>query len=125
MGWKRFLYFSFTPLLFILFFADHGVEAGEMQCRGKVNLNTATEKDLAAVAGLTPCMARNIIVFRRDHGPFRRLDTLLKVPGMTPALLKRIGVYTDVDGGIYCPSPPGAGPGDEWEEEPKLTVPKC
>ena len=125
MSWKGRLFFSFSPLFLAGFFLSQTVEAGEVGRAEKINLNTATEEALAAIDVVSPEVARDIINFRRAHGPFRHLRTLLRVPGMTPALLDRIGVYTDIDGETFCPSPPGAETGDEWEEEPDLTVPKC
>jgi len=45
-----------------------------------VYVNTASAPLLARVAGLSPSVAENIVVFRDANGPFRRRKDLLKVP---------------------------------------------
>jgi len=45
-----------------------------------VYVNTASAPLLARVAGLSPSVAENIVMFRDANGPFRRRKDLLKVP---------------------------------------------
>jgi uncharacterized protein len=45
-----------------------------------VEVNTASEELLTYVSGLGPSLAKNIISFRNEHGPFRSRRELLKVP---------------------------------------------
>ena len=45
-----------------------------------VELNTASAELLAHVAGLGPTLARNIVEFRNEHGPFGSRAQLLQVP---------------------------------------------
>jgi competence protein ComEA len=47
----------------------------------KVNLNTATAKDLMKVKGLNASRARAIVVYRKKHGDFKSTDDLTKVKG--------------------------------------------
>lgn len=47
-----------------------------------INLNTASEHVLAYVSGLGPTIAKNIIDYRNEHGPFSKIVTLKKVPRM-------------------------------------------
>lgn len=56
---------------------------------GPVRLNTATTAQLAALPGLTPRLAERIVAYRTAHGGFRRVEELLLVPGMTPAILSQ------------------------------------
>ncbi len=55
--------------------------------RFTVTVNAADETELAQLPGLGPAMARRIIDYRREHGPFATLDGLLDVPGIGPATL--------------------------------------
>lgn len=45
-----------------------------------VELNTASPELLAYVSGLGPSLARNIVEYRKAHGPFRSRKELLAVP---------------------------------------------
>lgn len=45
-----------------------------------VNVNTASEPLLTYVSGLGPALAKNIIEYRRDNGPFTSRAQLKKVP---------------------------------------------
>jgi competence protein ComEA len=54
-----------------------------------VDPNTAGERELAFVPGLTPLLARELVAWRRAHGPFRAVDDLRSVKGIGPARLAR------------------------------------
>lgn len=45
-----------------------------------VNLNTASQHLLTYVSGLGPALAKNIVDYRTEHGPFTSRRQLLKVP---------------------------------------------
>lgn len=47
----------------------------------KVNVNTATAKDLMKVKGLNGAKAKAIIAYRKKHGDFKTLDELKDVKG--------------------------------------------
>ena len=64
-----------------------------------VNLNTAGLEELEALPGIGPALARRIVAFREQHGPFRRVDDLLEVPGIGPVLLQRLRGRVRVDTG--------------------------
>jgi uncharacterized protein len=44
-----------------------------------VEVNTASKELLSYVSGLSPALAKNIIEFRNQNGPFKSRDTLMKV----------------------------------------------
>ena len=52
-----------------------------------VDLNTATADQLDALPGVGPASAAAIIAYRRQHGPFHRVDDLAQVAGIGPAKL--------------------------------------
>lgn len=47
-----------------------------------VNLNTASAPLLSYVSGLSKSIAKHIVTFRNQNGPFKKRDTLLKVSGV-------------------------------------------
>jgi competence protein ComEA len=49
---------------------------------GKVNINTATERELEALPGIGQVLAQRIVDYRIQHGPFREIRDLLKVEGI-------------------------------------------
>ena len=48
-----------------------------------LNLNTATARELEALPGIGPSLARKIIEFREKKGGFKRIEELLAVPGIS------------------------------------------
>ncbi|NSW57700.1 MAG: helix-hairpin-helix domain-containing protein [Armatimonadetes bacterium] len=58
--------------------------------RGPVSLNTATEKQLEALPGIGPSLAKRIIAYREQNGPFRRIEDLQRVSGVGPKMLMRL-----------------------------------
>lgn len=63
---------SFTPL--------SGVSAP--QDDGKVNINTADEKELMTIPGVGPSKAAAIVQYRTDHGDFKSPESLMEVSGI-------------------------------------------
>lgn len=49
-----------------------------------VRLNTASKYLLSYLGGIGPSIAQNIVDFREQHGPFRSVKELLKVPKLGP-----------------------------------------
>ena len=63
-----------------------------------IDLNTATAEELEQLPGVGPAMAAQIIRFRHESGPFRRIEDLLAIPRMTRRSLDRIRPYIVVVG---------------------------
>ena len=55
----------------------------------KVQLNTATEKELQSIKGIGPVLAARIIAGR----PYKNVDDLLKVKGIGQKKLEKIRPY--------------------------------
>lgn len=51
---------------------------------GLVNINTADEDALVALPGIGRALARRIIAYRTQHGPFSSVDQLIDVQGIGP-----------------------------------------
>ena len=55
-----------------------------------VNINTASEAELDALPGVGPGLARRIVEYRRQNGPFQSVDDLQNVPGIGPSKFDRL-----------------------------------
>jgi len=65
-------------------------EKGEVAALQKVNINTADAWLLAALPGIGDVRAQAIVAYRRENGPFRDVNELLKVAGIGNATLENI-----------------------------------
>jgi competence protein ComEA len=63
-----------------------------------LDLNRATADDLAAIPGLGPALARRIVDYRTAHGPFQHLDALGEIPGIGPQNLTNLKPYLGLGG---------------------------
>ena len=48
-----------------------------------IAINQATVEQLTQLPGVGPVLARRIVEFRTKHGPFRRLEELLAIQGVS------------------------------------------
>ncbi|MFN8593973.1 MAG: ComEA family DNA-binding protein [Thermomicrobiales bacterium] len=53
----------------------------------KVNLNTASAAELVALPGIGDTIAGRIVAYRDEHGPFRSIDDLIHVQGISAKLI--------------------------------------
>lgn len=53
-----------------------------------VNINTATETELATLKRVGPVLAKRIIEYRAQHGAFQSVDRLQDVKGIGPKTLE-------------------------------------
>jgi competence ComEA-like helix-hairpin-helix protein len=60
---------------------------------GQVPINTATAEQLDQLPGIGPALAKRIIDYRTEHGPFTSVDDLTNVRGIGPALMEKIRPY--------------------------------
>lgn len=59
----------------------------------QVDINTAAWPEIAALPGIGPTRARQIVQWRETNGPFVSIDDIARIHGIGPATLKRIGPY--------------------------------
>ena len=72
--------------------------AADGTARGKVNLNTATARELMVLPGIGEGLANRIIAYRELHGPFRDITELIDVKGISERMFKEIADYITVGG---------------------------
>ncbi|PKN28343.1 MAG: RNA-binding transcriptional accessory protein [Deltaproteobacteria bacterium HGW-Deltaproteobacteria-21] len=63
-----------------------------------VEVNTASEQLLTYVSGLGPQLARNMIAFRNENGPFSSREQLKKVPRLGPKTFEQCAGFLRVKG---------------------------
>ncbi len=49
---------------------------------GKININTASKRELESLPGIGPTYAERILVYRRENGPFRSKEEVMSVRGI-------------------------------------------
>ena len=47
-----------------------------------IDINKATANDLRKLPGIGPSLAKQIVVYREKHGPFRRVEDLMAIKGI-------------------------------------------
>ena len=61
-----------------------------------IDLNRATAQDLTQLPGVGEAIAKRIVDFREQHGPFKRVEDLMKVKGIGEKSLEKIRPYVRV-----------------------------
>lgn len=61
-----------------------------------IDLNTATTEELQELPAVGPGMAKAIVDFREKSGPFRRVEDLLAIRGITKQRLEKIRPYVKI-----------------------------
>ncbi len=61
-----------------------------------LNLNTATVEELQKLPGIGPTTAKAIVRFRERSGPFRRVEDLLAIRGITKRKLEKLRPYVRI-----------------------------
>lgn len=65
---------------------------------GRVDVNTAAVSELEALPGIGPTLARRIVSYREENGPFESLEELMEVSGIGEAKLRALRDYVIVGG---------------------------
>jgi len=62
-----------------------------------IDLNTATLEQLQQLPGVGPSTAKAIIRFREKSGPFKRVEDLLAIHGISKARFEKLRPYITVN----------------------------
>lgn len=62
----------------------------------KVNINTADEKGLTALAGIGPGTAKKILDYRAQHGAFKSIEELKQIKGIGEATFKKLAPHVTI-----------------------------
>ena len=63
---------------------------------GKVNLNTATAEELDTLPKVGPVLAKRIVEWRQQHGPFASVEDLDAVDGVGPKMMESLLPFVTV-----------------------------
>lgn len=61
-----------------------------------VDINAAGEDQLMGVPGIGPALAKKIVDFRKQNGPFQRVEDLMKVRGVGEKSFQKLRAYLTV-----------------------------
>ena len=61
--------------------------------RGNIDLNSASVSQLSMLPGISDALARRIIDYREDNGPFTSIYDLLNIPGISYSTMNNIKEY--------------------------------
>ncbi len=64
--------------------------AGLDKGTGQVNINTAGKDELMTLKGIGESRAEDIIAYREKHGLFRKIEDIMKVPGIKDGAFQKI-----------------------------------
>ena len=78
-----------------------GLDDVVMSCVNSVGVevNTASKELLSYVSGLTPSLARNIVEYRNENGPFKNRESLLKVPRLGEKVFEQAAGFLRINDG--------------------------
>ena len=72
-----------------------------------IDLNRATAEDLDAIPGLGPALAKRIIDYRQAQGPFKQIEDLREVSGIGPQNLPKLKPFLGLGSPEAMPPPAG------------------
>lgn len=64
---------------------------------GKININSASAKQLAKLKGIGEKMSERIIKYRQDNGPFMSIEEIMKVSGISEKKFEDIKDYISIE----------------------------
>lgn len=67
----------------------------------KMNINTASQIELESLSGIGPVIAKAVIQYRLENGPFKEIEEIQEVSGIGPVTFEKIKPFIAVKG------PPG------------------
>ncbi|MEA1935571.1 MAG: ComEA family DNA-binding protein [Thermodesulfobacteriota bacterium] len=75
---------------FVLIFTLAVIPSYSAAKSNKININTAGLKELTKLKGIGPALAKRVIKYRQGHGPFQKVENIMKVKGIGKKTFKVI-----------------------------------
>ena len=69
---------------------DNGYKSGASDGNGLININTASQTELATLPGIGEGIAGKIIKYRDENGSFKSIEDIMKVSGIKDKLFSKI-----------------------------------
>jgi competence protein ComEA len=85
-------------MLVIGFVCQARICLSAVEVEGKVNINTATEDQIALLPGIGPKLATEIVNYRTTNGNFKTIDDIKKVSGVGDKKFEKIKNLVVVEG---------------------------
>lgn len=122
---KKLVTWLFGVLFFVMVFAFPGTAAaqhvGGLGIK-TIPLNVASVQQLLKIPGMTEALAEAIVEYREKSGFFKKPEDLLKVPGLTKEVFKKLDPQVGAEGDLYCVSEEGEEEEEEEEEEEDIPL---
>jgi competence ComEA-like helix-hairpin-helix protein len=100
-------------------------EDAEPESKNRIDVNCAGVEQLCWLPEINRRLAKEIVRYRSEKGPFRSKEDLLLVPGVTAALVEKLSPRLMEIPSNTC-TVPDSHPGDhDWEEQPIKNIPNC
>jgi len=77
-------------ILGLIFFSLLPLGAQSKPESEKININTASATDLDKLPRIGPKVAQRIIDYRKEHGPFKKIEEIMKVKGIGEKTFARL-----------------------------------
>ncbi|MBI4178491.1 helix-hairpin-helix domain-containing protein [bacterium] len=84
---------------------------------GKMNINTASEGELASLPGIGSTTAQAIVSYRETNGPFGSVEELDNVSGIGPATVQKVSPYVSTSATRSVPVEAYFTPSDQVKEK--------
>jgi len=73
-------------------------EPAPIHSPNKININTAAQSELETLSGIGPVIAKAIIQYRLENGPFEKIEEIQGVSGIGPVTFEKIRANISISG---------------------------
>lgn len=77
-----------------------------VQPQFSIDVNSATQRELESLPSIGPSAAKAIVKSRTEHGPFRDIADLDRVPGIGPTTIEQLAELLRAENPGACVLPP-------------------
>lgn len=84
------------PIAILLCSLVLAADPPEKKGKDLININTAAATELEKLPGIGPALAKRIVDFRTENGPYKRAEDLMKVKGIGEKNFQKIKEFITV-----------------------------